>query len=132
MSSRKPWQDKLGVVFSGLCLGHCLLTPALLVLVGYDVFGTALSSEWPHRIFLLFALSLALLSLPKAWQQTRSPMIAVFGVLGAANLLSGLFVHGPLELAFTLIGSVCLILAHVLSMHAIPSEQDTASPVVRG
>ncbi|WP_434340155.1 MerC domain-containing protein [Motilimonas cestriensis] len=129
--SRKPWQDKLGVVFSGLCLGHCLLTPVLLVLVGYDVFGSALSSEWPHRIFLLFALSLALLSLPKAWQQTRSPMIAVLGVLGAANLISGLFVHGPLELAFTLVGSVCLILAHVLSMHTIPAQQEPATAVVR-
>ncbi|MCE2595969.1 MerC domain-containing protein [Motilimonas cestriensis] len=129
MSSRKPWQDKLGVMFSGLCLGHCLLTPALLVLVGYDVFGPALRSEWPHRIFLLFALSLALLSLPKAWQQTRRPMIAVLGVLGAANLISGLFVHGPLELGFTLVGSVCLILAHVLSMHTIPAQQEPAAVV---
>ena len=132
MKDRKAVYDKLGVVFSGLCLGHCLLTPAFVLLMGVGPVSSALGSEWPHIIFLVIALSLALLSLPKAWRQSRNPMILVLGLLGAASLSAGLLVHGELEVAFTLVGSVCLILAHLYSANSIGAKLVNSSTVVGG
>lgn len=113
----KSLADKLGMMFSGLCLGHCLLTPALVLLVGSEVFGFALASEWPHRVFLVFALLMAALSFPKTWRQTRSVLLMGIAGIGVMGLVASALVHGPIELVFTVIGSIFLIAAHVMNMH---------------
>ncbi|MCE2571175.1 MerC domain-containing protein [Motilimonas eburnea] len=113
----QPFADKLGMIFSGLCLGHCLLTPVVILLMGAEIFGFALASEWPHRVLLVLALAMAAWSLPKTWRQSRNKALLSLALVGAITLLAGAFVHGPMEVAFTLMGSISLILAHILSMH---------------
>ncbi|MFT5297855.1 MAG: hypothetical protein ACI9YH_003894 [Colwellia sp.] len=56
-------KDKISIFFASLCLCHCLFTPALVLLMGINVFLGQLEAEWVHKLLLLPVLIIALSSI---------------------------------------------------------------------
>jgi hypothetical protein len=110
------FRDKLGVVFSSLCLCHCLVTPLLILLVGTNAILGTLEQEWVHKLLILPVLILAATSLPKRYMATRNQSMLVLAIVGVLGFICSQFFHGTAEVLFTMIGSVCLVWAHLLSL----------------
>jgi hypothetical protein len=109
-------KDKLGIFFASLCLCHCLLTPALVLLMGTNVFLGHLGAEWVHKLLLLPVLIIALSSIPRRWLVTRNHWLLILTSSGFVTIISAQFNHGANEVWLTLLGSICLIGAHFLSL----------------
>lgn len=108
-------KDSLAMTCSGLCIGHCLLTPALLAMGGLGFAGTVLGSEVLHKVLLVPVFLLALSSLPFSFRRhlNRSPLI--LGALGCALLLVGLNADEAKEFYYSLSGGALVIVAHFLN-----------------
>ncbi|GGD76592.1 MerC domain-containing protein [Lacimicrobium alkaliphilum] len=110
-------RDKAGIFFSGLCLCHCLLTPAVLFLIGTGTLTSAFASEITHQILLMPVLFLALYSLPVAWYKNRDNKLLILALSGLTWLIAARFFHGYVEIMLTTLGSVCLISGHIISLN---------------
>jgi hypothetical protein len=110
------FSDRLGVIFSSLCLCHCLVTPLLILLLGTNALLGTLEQEWVHKLLLLPVFVLAAISLPKRYMHTRNRIILLLSVMGICGFTASLFFHGSMEILFTVVGSVGLISAHLLSI----------------
>jgi NhaP-type Na+/H+ or K+/H+ antiporter len=108
--------DKLGIVFSSLCLCHCLLTPLLILLLGTNALLGTLEHEWVHKIFLLPVLFIAAISLPKRYFATRNQTMLGLAIVGICAFVVAQFFHGMPEVVLTMIGSIGIISAHLLSL----------------
>jgi len=115
-AKRNVMRDKLGILFSGACIAHCILVPVLLALVSSNVILGVLASEWVHIALLVPVFIMCLVSLPKAWLQTRSSWILFLAIFGVCLLISSRFTHGFGEVLFTVLGSTSLIIAHGFSL----------------
>jgi hypothetical protein len=109
-------KDKLGIFFSSLCLCHCLLTPLLILLMGTNLFLGALEAEWVHKLLLLPVLVFALSSIPRRWLATRSQWLLILAGTGFMTIITAQFNHGVNEVWLTMLGTICLISAHFLSL----------------
>jgi hypothetical protein len=109
-------KDKLGIFFAFLCLCHCLLTPALVLLMGANVFLGHLEAEWLHKLLLFPVFVIALSSIPKRYLATRNQWLLILTSSGFVTIISAQFNHGANEVWLTLLGSICLIGAHFLSL----------------
>lgn len=108
-------RDKLGILFSGLCIAHCLLMPIVMILLSGNALLSVLESEWVHSLLLVPIFIVMMISLPSSWLKTRNPWILVFAILGAVLLLVSRATHGMSEVLLTLFGSSSLIAAHLVS-----------------
>lgn len=108
-------KDSLAITCSGLCIGHCLLTPLLLTMSGVGLVGAALGSELVHKILLIPVFCLAISSLPLSFRQHLSWYPLALGALGCGSLLASVNVPETLELYFLLPGGALLIAAHALN-----------------
>jgi hypothetical protein len=122
-------KDKLGIFFSSLCLCHCLLTPILILLLGTNVFLGTLEHEWVHKLLLLPVVIVALSSIPKRWMATKNQWLLVFSGIGLVALIGAQFNHGVSEVLFTMLGSTCLIGAHLLSIKLVKPSLTSAQKV---
>ena len=109
-------KDKLGIFFASLCLCHCLFTPVLVLLMGTNVFLGLLEAEWVHKLLLLPVLVIALSSIPRRWLVTRNQWLLILASSGLVTIISAQFKHGASEIWLTVLGSICLIGAHFLSL----------------
>lgn len=109
-------RDKLGVLFSGLCIAHCLLVPLMLLLLSGNVVLSALKSEWVHSLFLVPIFIIMMISLPNIWLKTRNSSVLIFALIGAVSLIASRSTHGMSEILLTLLGSSSLIAAHLVSL----------------
>lgn len=111
--SRLPDAFALGV--SGLCLGHCLVLPALGAILPF--IGALAHPEWIHVLFLVLAAPASLLALgvTGGW---RHPWVRITCALGLAGLVAGLPWGGSemAEITLTSLGSAFLLCAHVLNL----------------
>jgi hypothetical protein len=73
--------------FASLCLCHCLLTPALVLLMGTNVFLGYLEAGWVHKLLLLPVLIIALSSIPRRWLVTRNQWLLILTSSGLSQLL---------------------------------------------
>jgi hypothetical protein len=112
-------KDILGIFFTSLCLCHCLLTPILLLLMGTNVFLAHLESEWVHKLLLLPVLVIALSSIPRRWLATRNQWLLILASSGFIAIITAQFNHGVNEVWLTILGSICLISAHFLSLNLV-------------
>lgn len=117
------FSDRLGVVFSSLCLCHCLLTPLLIFFLGTNVLLGTLESEWVYKVFLLPVLAIAAISIPKRYIATRNQTMLGFAVFGICVFIGAQFFHGTPELVFTIIGSIGVIGAHLLSLKLLKQDK---------
>ena len=109
-------KDKFGIFFASLCLCHCLLTPVLILFVGSNMFLGHLEAEWVHKTLLLPVLAIALSSLSRGWLASRNQWLLILTSAGFTTIISAQFNHGLHELGLTVLGSICFIGAHFLSL----------------
>lgn len=117
----KVW-DGTGIFLSLMCVTHCVLTPLLAVAL-----PVLLATEEPAHQGLAFAIlivgGVAFLLGYKKHQQADALLMGALGILviGTAAFFSDSFfveeIHGvSTEVALTLAGGTCLIIAHVRNM----------------
>lgn len=104
-------KDSLGMVCSGLCLGHCVLTPVLLMLGGLGFFSL-LASEWVHWLLLIPIVLLAGLSLPQGYRRHRQRWPLGLGASGLLLLLLALVADHKWEPVLSVGGGLLLISGH--------------------
>lgn len=135
MSPPRPsraWQlaDRFGALASFLCAIHCAALPfvlALLPLVGLSF----LADHRFERGFVLFACSLALLTLFNGYRRHRRPLALLLALPGLSLLLLGVTVaeQYPITVHSVLvtIGGVLLASAHFVNLRL-----DRRQPHVHG
>jgi hypothetical protein len=109
-------KDKVGIFFASLCLCHCLLTPVLILVMGTNILLGHLEAEWVHKLLLLPVLVIALSSIPGRWLVTRNQWLLILTSSVFFTIISAQFSHSANEVVLTVLGSICLIGAHFLSL----------------
>jgi len=107
--------DRAGVVLSGLCAVHCLLSIVLVSLLGIG--GQVLLSPAIHEIGLALAIAIALFTIGlgvRRHGRTGPLVLAGCGVMlmGAALLVR----HGPQEAVLTIAGVCLLAFGHIRNL----------------
>ncbi|GEM_PF-253525 len=113
--------NKIGIVLSGICALHCLITPVLLFAI--PVLGGFFENSWFHIILALGVLPVGLFAFWKGYQHHRKISILGFGLMGMTFIISAALVpHEWVEWkeidVVTVIGSLFLISAHILNQRA--------------
>lgn len=109
-------KDKLGILFSSLCIVHCIATPFILALGMSGLLATILTTEFVHYILIMPVALLILLTLPKAYKRYRSLNLIVSGLLGLVFLIAALFTTEQIEALLTIIGGSLLVVFHLLNL----------------
>lgn len=113
--------DKLGIFLSSLCAIHCLVTP--LLVLALPVMGEFFEQEWVHLAMALFVVPVGLFAFWSGYKHHRQQKVFALGVLGL-SMVGGASVapHEWVEFwgtdIITVIGSIFLIVAHVLNRRA--------------
>ena len=111
--------DRVGICLSALCIIHCLLTPAALILL--PSLNLFVFEESFHRLAVMVILPVAILALLPGLLSHGRPAPILAGFVGAALVLTAVIelghVHGSLaEITLSILGSVVLIFSHVLNL----------------
>ena len=119
VAQSRQWADRLGAWTSGLCVVHCLLTPALLSFSA--VFAHFLpAEERVHRSFALLVAFFGLFALIAGFRRHRRAKV-LWLMLGGLGCIAGTAWFGDQlpshawEVAITLVGSALMITAHRLN-----------------
>lgn len=115
--------DRLAILLSGVCVLHCLLTPAALALLPLLTLGIGGEDHF-HELMLWVVLPVSTLGLGLGWRQHRHNGILLLGVASMALLaFAGTWGHHHLphaaEAALTVVGSLSLAAAHVLNFRRL-------------
>ena len=84
--------------------------------MGTNILLGHLEAEWVHKLLLLPVLVIALSSIPGRWLVTRNQWLLILTSTGFVTIISAQFSHGANEVSLTVLGSICLIGAHFLSL----------------
>ena len=106
-------KDRLGILFSGLCVVHCILF-SLFLWGGVGSIGfIAASEEVIHPLLLLVVFIIGLLSFPSGYikHKQRGPML--LALIGITGLLAGLFIPIFYEIILTALSGTVLITSHL-------------------
>lgn len=104
--------DKLGMIISGVCVIHCLLTPVIILSLPW--FEDIFSHEVVHLSLLLFLFPLAIFTFTHGYKTHKKLSIVMMGAIGIIFISIPILIH-PTELieqAITVTGSIILIIAH--------------------
>ena len=107
--------DRAGIVLSGLCALHCLLS--IVVVAGLGIGGQALLAPEIHRVGLVLAVVVGAVTLGigVARHGKRGPL--VIGSVGVALMAGALAVgHGVDEAVLTIAGVGLVALAHIRNL----------------
>jgi hypothetical protein len=111
---RHNFLDGFAIGASGVCLAHCLILPVFLVMMPGGTAWLGLHGLF-HVVFLGIAIPTSLLALlsGKRRHGLTGPLMA--GGMGLIGLLLGVAFEevGNMGTAFTVLGSLVLIAAHV-------------------
>ena len=84
--------------------------------MGTNILLGHLEAEWVHKLLLLPVLVIALSSIPGRWLVKRNQWLLILTSSGFFTIISAQFSHGAHEVLLTVLGSICLIGAHFLSL----------------
>ena len=125
--------DKFGIICSGACAAHCLLTP--FIALASPAFAKFFENEWIHIGLLFFVIPIALIAFYSGYKSHKQHRLLILGFLGVFLLLfavvAELFFHIEieyLEFILTALGSTCLIMAHLSNMNLINSKSKKSIP----
>jgi hypothetical protein len=109
--------DQAGVLISGLCAVHCLLSIIVVGVLGLG--GQVLLSPWIHRVGLGAAIVIGLFTLALgAVRHARYDNLRIgaagLGLMGGALLVD----HGVVEAGLTVLGVTLVALAHIRNLRA--------------
>ena len=107
--------DRAGIVLSGLCALHCLLS--IVVVAGLGIGGQALLAPEIHRVGLVLAVVVGAITLGIGLARHRRRGPLVIGSLGIALMAGALAVgHGVDEAVLTIAGVGLVALAHIRNL----------------
>ena len=115
----RPRLDKLGVLLSGLCAVHCIAGLVLVSVLGIGSLGAGemLLNPAIHRIGLVLAVSIGVVTLGFAAHRHRRADLLVLGGTGLALMAAGLIApHGLAEAVLTIGGVGLLATAHLRNL----------------
>lgn len=107
--------DRAGIVISGLCAVHCVLTIVLVSVLGLG--GGFLMSPWIHRAGLGLAIAVGLFTLVHSairhgrFENLRLGALGL-GLMGGAMTVD----HGVVEALLTIAGVTLLATAHLRNL----------------
>lgn len=108
--------DRAGVLLSGLCAVHCLLSIVLVSVLGIG--GQLLLSPVIHEVGLALAIVIALFTIGVGIRRHGRAGPLVLASCGVALMSLALMVHhGPGEAALTIAGVALLSLGHIRNLH---------------
>jgi len=106
-------KDSLGILFSGICVVHCLLF-SLFVWGGVGSVGfIALSEEFIHPLLVLIVFIIGLISFPSSYKIHKQVQPMAIGALGFIGLLVALMMPLVYEILLTIISGTMLIMSHL-------------------
>ncbi|MFM6928414.1 MAG: MerC domain-containing protein [Bdellovibrio sp.] len=113
--------DKIGIFLSTLCAIHCLVTP-LLVLV-LPVLGQAFEASWVHWVMAVVILPVGVFAFWSGYKHHQQGKVFTLGILGLSLVAAGsILPHEMVEIwehdMVTILGSILLVIAHVLNRRA--------------
>ncbi len=105
--------DATAIALSALCLIHCLALP--LLSLSLPLLGTLAEAEWVHRVLVVLALPIPMISVLNDQGQEGRYEFAVLAVVALTLLLAAAFVEQlhDHETLLTVAGSSLLALAHI-------------------
>ncbi|MXO91451.1 MerC domain-containing protein [Pontixanthobacter aquaemixtae] len=107
--------DRAGVVLSGLCVAHCLLS--ILIVSALGIGGELLFAPAIHRIGLALALVIAAVAIGWGAIQHRRAAPFVIAMMGLTFMGGALAVpHGVHEVVLTVIGVTLVSIGHILNL----------------
>ncbi|WP_041522217.1 MerC domain-containing protein [Gilvimarinus agarilyticus] len=106
-------KDETAALCSGLCLIHCIVTPALLTMGGLGLVGSLFASEWMHLALFVPIAALAGMSLPCGWKRHRRRLPGIAGFTGLALLFAALLAPHEAEATLSISGGLLLIGGHL-------------------
>ncbi|MFA0812693.1 MerC domain-containing protein [Microbulbifer epialgicus] len=112
-------RDTLGILASGLCLVHCLLTPLLPVFGGLGIMGAQRDDQFLHLLLLVPVVTLALAGFPTSCRRHQRHAVMIVGFTGALLLVGALYLEGVWELVASILGAGLLIIAHWVNRRLI-------------
>ena len=80
--------DRIGISASILCAIHCVLTPALVILIPFV--GHFLSASWVHITIAVVIFPVAVWALWSGYRRHRHPRILIAGGVGLALMAAGM------------------------------------------
>jgi len=109
--------DRAGVVLSGLCLAHCVLS--ILIVSALGIGGEFLFAPAIHRVGLAVALVIAAVAIGWGALQHRRAMPFVVAMMGLTFMGGALAVpHGIQEVVLTVIGVTLVSIGHILNLRS--------------
>ena len=109
-------RDQLGVVCSGLCVLHCLLSPVIIGMGLTGVLATFFTQELFHQIIIIPTLIFMSLTLPQAYKRRNGAALVLLGSIGASLLLAALFFDEKYEVVLSVLGGASIIVYHILNV----------------
>ncbi|WP_293369501.1 MerC domain-containing protein [Nevskia sp.] len=125
--------DGLAMLFSALCLVHCLALPVLVAALPLAA-SSFVADERFHQWLLLGAVPTSLIALGWGWRRHRQPLVAWLGSLGMGFMVFAAFgiEFGLLdalgERALTIVGAVLLAVAHLRNYQLRHHGHDHSRP----
>ena len=108
--------DGLGVLLSGLCAVHCVLSVLLVGVLGLG--GQFLLAPEIHRYGLVLAVIVGFISLGFGVLRHGRLQPLLLGVVGLSLMTGALFVeHGVPEAVMTILGVGLVAAAHLRNLH---------------
>jgi hypothetical protein len=110
--------DALAIVFSGLCLLHCLALPVLVAALPLAA-SSLFADERFHQWLLLGAVPTSVIALGWGWRRHRDRQVTWLGAAGMAFMVFAAvgiefaWIAATAERGLTIVGAVLLALAHV-------------------
>lgn len=108
--------DKLAMTLSTVCMVHCFLSPSFIVL-SFGFLPFSIDNEFIHVALLLFAFPISVFALARGYTYHKHVFILLLGILGITTLFAAVLLgeqafRGIGEKELTLLGSVCVVVAH--------------------
>ena len=107
--------DRVGVLLSGLCAVHCVLSVVLVSLLGLG--GEVLLAPAIHEVGLALAILVGIVTLGLGVLRHGQTGPLMIGACGIALMTLALAVkHGPREAALTIVGVALVATAHIRNL----------------
>lgn len=107
--------DRVGVLLSGLCALHCVLSIVLVSVLGLG--GEILLTPAIHEIGLALAIAVGVVTLGLGVLRHRQPAPLLIGAAGLSLMALALLVpHGPKEAMLTIAGVALVATAHIRNL----------------
>ena len=116
--------DRIGISASIICAIHCVLTPALVILIPFV--GNFLSEPWIHVTIAAVIFPVAIWALWSGYRKHRHPRVLVAGGIGLLFMAGGMSLEnshpstreGALQTLLLIAAGLTLAVAHYFNLRA--------------